>query len=82
MSTLVSEATATQCDMILRYMQENGSITQMEAAEEFGCWRLAARIADLRRAGYSIKSDMVSQKNRYGKPISFARYAICEEAGE
>ena len=75
----MEELPLSQCDMILRYMQENGSITQMEAAQEFGCWRLAARIADLRRAGHAIKSDMVSQKNRYGKPISFARYSLEEE---
>lgn len=82
MSTLVSEATATQCDMILTYLREHGSITQMEAAEEFGCWRLGARIWDLRHAGHEIKRDMVSKKNRYGKPVAFARYTICEEAGE
>lgn len=82
MSTLVSEATATQCDMILAYLREHGSITQTEAAVEFGCWRLGARIWDLRHAGHKIKRDMVSKKNRYGKQISFARYTICEESGE
>lgn len=70
------EQTMTQCDMILDFMRDNGSITQLEAAEEFGCWRLGARIWDLRHAGYEIKRDMVSKKNRYGKMISFARYTI------
>lgn len=38
----------TQCDRILQYMQEVGPITQLDAAREFGCWRLGARIWDLR----------------------------------
>ena len=76
MGTLVNDTTMTQCDMILAYLIENGSITQLEAAEEFGCWRLGARIWDLRHAGHEIKSEMVTKKNRYGKPVSFARYTL------
>lgn len=66
----------TQCDMILDFMQRNGSISQLEAAEELGCWRLGARIWDLRHAGHDIRKDMVTKKNRYGKPVSFARYYL------
>lgn len=47
----------TQCQMILRYMQANGGITQAEAIDKFRCYRLAARIADLRRAGHDIITD-------------------------
>lgn len=78
MGTLNNAQTATQKDLILRFMQENGSITQMEAAQEIGCWRLGARIFDLKRDGHVIKRDMVSQKNRHGKPIAFARYRLVE----
>ena len=31
----------TQCEMILAYMEEVGSITPAEAMQEFGCMRLA-----------------------------------------
>lgn len=80
MGTLVNEHTSTQCDMILRYMQDFGSISQVEAASEFGCYRLSGRIYDLKQRGYNIGKTMETKKNRYGKHISFARYSL--EASE
>lgn len=80
MGTLINETTGTQCDMILAYLRENGSITQIEAASEFGCYRLSGRIYDLRARGYEIKRTMETKKNRYGKPVAFARYSIREES--
>lgn len=75
MGTLVTEATLTQKAMILRFMQENGSITQIEAAE-LGCWRLGARIWDLKADGYDIRKEMVTKTNRYGKRVAFAKYSL------
>ena len=66
----------TQCDMILRYMEEEGSITPWEAMREFGCMRLGARIYDLRRRGVSVTRELVTGKNRYGKSVSYARYRV------
>lgn len=66
----------TQCKHILRHMQDFGSITQAEAITEYGCYRLAARIADLKAAGYDISSRIETGKNRYGERISFARYTL------
>ena len=37
----------TQCEKVLEYMKEFGSITPIEAMQDIGCMRLAARIADL-----------------------------------
>lgn len=34
----------TQCERILEYMETVGPITQLDAAREFGCYRLGARI--------------------------------------
>lgn len=65
-----------QTQMILRYMEENGSITAMEAVEEFGCYRLSARIADLKLLGYKITGDTITRKNRYQKPVTFKRYRL------
>ena len=42
---------ARQCDLILMHILKYGSITHLEAEKEYGCARLAARIADLRREG-------------------------------
>ena len=66
----------TQCDRILRYIEENGSITQLDALREFGCMRLASRMCDIKKMGYPVKKEMETAKNRYGEPISYARYSI------
>lgn len=66
----------TQCDMILRYMQDEGSITPWEAMREFGCMRLGARIYDLRRRGLDITKETETSRNRYGKRVSYAKYRV------
>lgn len=38
--------------------------------------RLASRISDLKKSGVPIEKEMVSGKNRYGEPTSYARYSI------
>lgn len=57
----------TQCERILRHLHDYGSITQAEAVTEYGCYRLGARIWDLRAQGVPIKSETVTGKNRYGE---------------
>ena len=66
----------TQTEMILRYLQENGSITAADAVSEIGCYRLGARIHDLKAAGYDIKRETVTKRNRFGHPVSFASYSL------
>lgn len=68
----------TQNDMILRYMREVGPITPVEALQEFGCFRLGARIYDLKRRGIPIRREMVHKVGRYGRLIQYARYSIVE----
>lgn len=66
----------TQNQRILDYIDEFGSITQLEAIRDLGCMRLASRISDLRREGYAIKSEFVPVKNRYGETCRIKRYSI------
>ena len=66
----------TQCERILRHLQDYGSITQAEAVTEYGCYRLGARIWDLKAQGVPIKSETVTGKNRYGERMCFARYSL------
>lgn len=66
----------TQCERILRHMQDCGSITQAEAITEYGIYRLGARIWDLKAQGVPIRSETVKGKNRYGEHTSFSRYSI------
>ena len=69
-------AVMTQCEQVIRHMEESGSITSMEAMQEYGIMRLASRINDLRRAGYPIRREMVTRMNRYGETVASARYSI------
>ena len=64
----------TQCERILKYLDENGSITRAEAMNECGIANFTARISDLRRNGVALDVETVSQKNRYGENVRFARY--------
>lgn len=66
----------TQCERILRHMQDYGSITQAEAITEYGIYRLGARIWDLKAQGVPIRSETVTGKNRYGEHTSFSWYSI------
>jgi hypothetical protein len=44
----------SQCDMIIAWLKKGYSLTQLEALNKFGCFRLASRIHDLRERGYNI----------------------------
>lgn len=68
-----------QCDRILKYMNDFGSITTLQAFNDLGCTRLASRITDLRQKGIEIKSEYVSGKNRYGEKVSYKKYSLNEE---
>lgn len=69
----------TQCDRILRHLKDYGSITSLEAVNEYGIMRLASRINDLRAQGIAIVSEVKTGKNRYGEDTHFAVYKLKEE---
>lgn len=60
--------------MILKHLQTVGSITPGQALEEYGVFRLAARIKDLKNMGVKITSEKIARKNRFGKVVRFTRY--------
>nr|DAM60606.1 MAG TPA: helix-turn-helix domain protein [Caudoviricetes sp.]DAV88134.1 MAG TPA: helix-turn-helix domain protein [Caudoviricetes sp.] len=66
----------TQCELIQRHLEDYGSITSLEAMQEYGIMRLASRISDMKKLGFTIRKEMVSGKNRYGEPTSYAQYSI------
>ena len=70
---------STQCDKVLEYIRQFGSITQIQALSDIGCMRLASRISDLRHQGYPIGRRIKTSKNRYGESVSFAEYYLIEE---
>ena len=48
----------TQTQKILKHLQHGNSITAIDALNNFGCFRLAARINDLKKDGWDIKSEL------------------------
>lgn len=56
------------------WLKQGNSITPLEALQKFGCFRLGARIADLRNAGYKIETKMVEQNGK-----RFAQYRLIGE---
>ena len=66
----------TQCDYILQYIRDFGSISALEAFKDLGIMRLAARISDLEHRGYSFNRKQERFTNRYGKRGSYTRYSL------
>ena len=62
----------SQSDMILTRLRRGHSITPIEALRLYGCFRLAARIGELREAGYTIQTEW--EKDETGK--LHARYRL------
>lgn len=67
---------ATQSQKILRYMEEFGWITPMDAIVEIGCTKLATRISELITAGFKIEKEMVYTRNRWGEPTHYMKYRL------
>lgn len=66
----------TQNERILSYINQFGSITQLDALQDLGVMRLASRISDLRSLGYPIISTVEPVKNRYGEKCHIKRYSL------
>lgn len=66
----------SQCERILKYMQDFGSITTLDAVKDLGCLRLASRIYDLKRQGHNIADKPETGKNRYGESVRYKRYYL------
>lgn len=68
----------TQCERVLAYIEDFGSITSLQTMKDLGCMRLASRINDLRRMGYPVRKRSAKAQNRYGETVYFAEYYIQE----
>lgn len=72
----MSDVKITQCDRILRHLNIYGTITSLEAMQEYGIMRLASRINDLKRKGYNIIGETATGKNRFEERISYKVYKL------
>ena len=53
----------TQTDQILTALKAGKRLTPVDALNDFGCFRLGARIYDLRREGHAIERTMIETPN-------------------
>lgn len=73
----MEETSNSQKSFILEHLRKYGSITPIEANQYYGCLRLAARIADLKKEGYHITTEMLTSVSRLtGRPVQFAKYKL------
>lgn len=66
----------TQKEEVLLYLQQNGSMTRLEAMSELGILNVTARIADLRKEGYNIKANLIAVKNKFGRTVKYADWIL------
>lgn len=70
------EKKPTQCERVLAYITDFGSITSYEAFIELGIVQLATRIFELKKQGYQFKTTWVDRSNRYNEKVKFKRYEL------
>lgn len=76
MAQLHNSVTASQCDKILAWLKAGNPLTAIGALDKFGCNRLAARIADLRKNGHEISTTTINVFNRDGGKCRVAEYRL------
>lgn len=59
------KTTLSQKEAILKHLIKGKKITPIDALNKFGCFRLSARIADLRNEGFKIKTEIKKGKKNY-----------------
>lgn len=76
MNEISAENSASQQAKILEYLKSHRGISQAEAIDAFGCYRLSARIKNLKDRGYKVDVIMEDGINRFGRPTRYARYFV------
>lgn len=66
----------SQNDAIAKYLKEGGHLTPMDALNLFGCFRLAARIGELRKKGMVIDRKDVPVINSKGRIVYVGDYSL------
>lgn len=66
----------TQEERVVDWMKRKGEITSAIAYTELGIIQLPKRIWNLKRMGYTIKTEWREGKNRYGDKVRFCAYSL------
>ena len=64
----------TQAKRVLDYLESGNTITTLNAFNELGITRLAARIYELKEEGHDVKSKRIKVTNRYNEQCSVSEY--------
>lgn len=62
--------------IVLNHMEKYGSITSMDAFNNYNITRLSDRIFRLRGKGYEIETIKCERKNILGENVTFAKYKL------
>ena len=57
--------------MIVKDLEKGKNITALDALKNYGCLRLAARVLDIKNAGYNVDQNMVKKNGK-----TFASYYL------
>ncbi len=61
----------SQETLILNHLKRGQSISPIQALNDYGCFRLGARICDLKKKGYNIKTETIHNNHKH-----FAKYSL------
>ena len=65
-----------QRELVLKYIEDFGSITSYDAVKDLGIIELPKRVSELRKLGFDIVGTQEKSINRYGKPCHYHRYTL------
>lgn len=66
----------TKTSMVLDHLKKHGSITSIEAIDNYGATRLSAIIFCLRKKGYDIDTINMKGIDRYGNSMVYGKYVL------
>lgn len=69
----------SQKERVLKYIEKYGSISSFEAYRDLGITQLGARIWELKKDGYDIKTRWKALYNRYLEKVTYKEYYLEEE---
>ena len=73
----MAHSNPTQCQLILDYINDYGSITPLEAMRDLGVYRLASRISEMKNKMHiPIKDEWETVQTRRGTKTRIKRYSI------
>lgn len=65
-------------ERVLKYMEDFGSITTLNAFIDLGCTRLSEYIRQIRKT-HVVKDEWETTINRYGEPVRYKRYWLVDD---